>query len=359
MLHKLNPGRALVLGLLGWTLTVAPAHGQAPSAALNSIRREDFIVKGPVGALAVRRVTSRATPPGARVLLLLHGGGAGGVASFDLPVPGGSLAVDLAQRGLTVYLMNVRGWGGSDDPTMAPTDTTHLNVTCREASADIDRVVQTIRRRENVPKMALFGWATGGHWGGYYASHHAPQISHFISLNSLYGVRAPWALRASFAHPRDSTRFNRGLGPWRLADVAAMSPAQWDRLIPAADKTRWRDPAVTQAYAQTAVETDQGSATRTPATLRVPGGWREESFNQSLGTAYWRASDLLMPVLGLRGALDFWSRPADLAALDAALVLSPRHKVVTLPQATHFVFLDRPDKGRDQLLQEIVEFLRQ
>lgn len=358
MLHKLNPGRALVLGLLGWVLTVAPAQGQGPSTAVSSIRREDFVVQGKAGALAVRRVTSRTTPTGAKVLLLVHGGEAGGEATFDLPVPGGSLAADLAQRGLTVYLLNVRGWGGSDDPRMAASDTTHVNVTCRDAGADIDRVVQAIRRRESVPKVALFGWAAGGHWGGYYASRHAAQVSHFISLNALYAVRAPWALRASLAHLRDSTRFNRGLGAWRVADAAAISPAVWDRLIPGPDKSRWRDPAVARAYAQAAIETDQGSAARTPPLLRVPGGWREESFYQSLGTAYWQASELQMPVLGLRGALDFWSRPVDLEAFEKALVHSPRHKVVTLPQATHYVFLDRPEKGRNQLLQEIVEFLQ-
>ncbi|MBO2009046.1 alpha/beta fold hydrolase [Hymenobacter negativus] len=339
-------------------LALLAGRGYGQQLKSRDVRREDFIVAGQAGELSVRRVTIGVPVAGRRVLLLVHGGGAGGVASFDLAVPGGSLAADLAERGLTVYVLNIRGWGGSADPPVGATDTTCVNLSCREAADDIAQVVQAVRRRERVQQVALFGWASGGHWAGYYASHHPRRVSHFISLNALYGVRAPWRLRPGFARPTDSTHFNRALGPWRMTGVAGMSPAVWDQLIPVADKAQWRDPAVARAYAETAVALDRGSSTRTPPTLRVPGGWREESFYQSLGATYWRAQALRMPVLALRGELDFWSRPADLAALAAALPPSGRHRTVSLPLATHFVFLDRADKGRDQLLREIVDFLQ-
>jgi pimeloyl-ACP methyl ester carboxylesterase len=329
--------------------------GQAPLTP-PSLRREDFQVRGRQSlSLAVRRVaTTAATGP---VLLLVHGGGPGGVASFDLNVSGGSFAAALAQRGLIVYILNVRGWGGSTDPVIPANNRRLVNGSCRQASQDIHRVVQAIRRREGIARVALFGWATGGHWGGYYAAHHPRRVSHFISLNALYGVKAFWALRAAFASPQDSTRYNPALGDWRIATPASLTGA-WNQSIPLADKALWRDSAVQQAYGQTAIGTDVGALQRQPPTMRVPGGYREESFYQSMGRQYWSARRLRMPVLALRGELDFWSRPADLKALAAALPSSSRHRIVTLPQATHFVFLDRPDRGRNQLLAEIDAFLR-
>jgi len=49
-------------------------------------------------------------------MLSVHGGGPSSIASFDLPVPGGSFAEDLARRDINVYMMDIRGWGRSEDP---------------------------------------------------------------------------------------------------------------------------------------------------------------------------------------------------------------------------------------------------
>ena len=91
--------------------------------------------------------------------------------------------------------------------------------------------------------------------------------------------------------------------------------------------------------------------------MRVPSGYREESFYMSLGTEYWNARDIRVPVLILRGELDFWSRPQDAVALEEALTHSPRVKMVTIPQGTHYLFLDRPKRGRRQLMEEMIGFL--
>jgi len=337
-----------------WLLSLRSLGQTLPTQT--TLQRADFRVSGPAHRqLAVRRVALPAAT--GRVVLLVHGGGPGGVASFDLPVPGGSLAADLTQRGFIVYALNIRGWGASPDPVLPAAATGQVNGNCQQASQDIDRVVRAIRRREGVTQVVLFGWATGGHWGGYYATRHRRRVSHFISLNSLYGVRAPWGLRAAFADPHDSTRYNQELGPWRTATSKSLTDA-WEKSIPVADKNQWRDSVVQRAYGQNALRADSGALRRQPPTMRVPGGYREEAFYQSLGRQYWSARRLRLPVLALRGELDFWSRPADLTALAAELPTGFPHKTVTLPQATHFVFLDRPERGRAQLLAEIEAFLR-
>jgi pimeloyl-ACP methyl ester carboxylesterase len=55
---------------------------------------------------------------------------------------------------------------------------------------------------------------------------------------------------------------------------------------------------------------------------------------------------------------DFWSRPADREKIAHDLV-NASVRVVVIPNATHFVHLDRSEHGRGQPLEEVVRFLKQ
>lgn len=59
----------------------------------------------------------------------------------------------------------------------------------------------------------------------------------------------------------------------------------------------------------------------------------------------------------MRGELDFWSRPEDLQALKAELTYAPEVETVTIPDGTHYLFNDRPERGRDRFIQEILSFV--
>jgi alpha-beta hydrolase superfamily lysophospholipase len=52
-------------------------------------------------------------------VILLHGARVPGIASFDLPVAGGSLAADLARAGFRVFILDARGYGMSERPAAA------------------------------------------------------------------------------------------------------------------------------------------------------------------------------------------------------------------------------------------------
>jgi pimeloyl-ACP methyl ester carboxylesterase len=127
--------------------------------------------------------------------------------------------------------------------------------------------------------------------------------------------------------------------------------------IPLEDKSAWRDPAVAKAYVEAALASDPQSQTRHPAAFRSPCGALEDSFYVATGRQLWDGSLVTAPALILAAEKDFWSRPEDRQNLAADLVHAARVRVVVLPGATHFVHLDRGDRGRDQLLREVAGFV--
>lgn len=130
-----------------------------------------------------------------------------------------------------------------------------------------------------------------------------------------------------------------------------------DRSIPEKDKSLWRDPAVARACVDAALASDPTSGSRTPPSFRSPCGALEDSFDLAVGRLLWDASLVTAPTLILASGRDFWSRAVDRLALVEDLVDSPKVRSVVIPGATHFVHLDRPERGRNLLLNEINSFL--
>ncbi|MCE7053447.1 alpha/beta hydrolase [Algoriphagus sp. AGSA1] len=282
-------------------------------------------------------------------LLLVHGGGPGVIASFDVDVPNGSFAKLLAAKGIKVYMMNIRGWEASTLPEYDENDSILVIGNHKEAYDDIKSVVDFIKEKDHVDKISLFGWATGGHWAGYFASRNSADLAHFISLNSLYGTDAPWELKQFFWQEEDTTKFKKG-GLFRTSDRQGLV-SKWMETIPVSDKNEWRDSLVMEGYRNTAVSFGKDTTKMT-----VPGGYREESFYMSQGRKYWTARDIYAPSLIIRTELDFWSRPEDLKAFDEDLPPTIERRIIEIP-GTHYVFLDRLEKGKGELVDEMVEFL--
>lgn len=336
-----------------------PAARAAPAAPTAKIERTDSHVSGEPGiALFVREVRIAGNDAGVPIVLV-HGARVPGVASFDLEVPNGSLAADLAAGGHRVFIMDVRGYGGSTRPAAMdePADRHPPLVRSDEAVRDLDAVVEWVKRKTGVHKVALFGWATGGHWCGMYAALHPDKVSHLVMLNSLYGGTTAHPLLQGLEDPKRPGHLDPSVGAYGLAPAASLL-RPWDASIPTTDKAAWRDPAVADAYVAAALASDPTSQTRTPPSLRAPGGALEDSFYQATGRQLWDASLVQAATLVLRSELDFWSRPEDATRLASHLVHAERSRVVVIPRGTHMVHLDRPENGRKLLLATVLEFLR-
>jgi len=344
MASRIKP---IIFVLLGLTLS-CPAGAQ--------IERRDFFMPGGAGRLHVREVSNHRNTK-SRNLILLHGGGPGGVPSFDLPGPGYSLAEDFALRGFRVFVMDVRGWGGSKKPHEMdlPAEKSTPLVSTKEAADDIETVVGWVGRRTH-EKTALLGWASGGHWACAYASRRPADLSELILLNTLYSINAPWELRSSMQDRANTERFDPHGGGYRIVDRNGLL-RRWDASIPSTDKAEWRDPAVADAYVRQTLKTDRTSSTRVPPSVRIPIGYQVDAFNLSLGRPLFAAKEIRVPVLIIRGELDFWSRPLDLTALARDLVNSPEVHTVTIKNGTHYLFLDRPERGRSQFIAETMNFI--
>jgi pimeloyl-ACP methyl ester carboxylesterase len=133
--------------------------------------------------------------------------------------------------------------------------------------------------------------------------------------------------------------------------------ASWDRAIPVEDKSAWRDPAVAEAYVRESLASDPTGESRNPPSMRIPRAFQLEGYNLSLGHKYWDAAAIRAPTLVIRGDRDHWSRPEDREALQAERVNAPRVRAVTIKGGTHYLFLDRPKRGRARFLDEVLALL--
>lgn len=332
----------------------------AMQPAWSAIERVDHRVQGERGiVLAVREVRDE-WPSGKVPVILVHGARVPGIASFDLPVEGGSLAQDLAVAGHRVFIMDARGYGDSTRLGQTGPQEGPPLVRSDEVVRDIAAVVRDVRGRTGRRSVALLGWATGGHWAGMYASLHPENVSHLIIYNSLYGAHAGHPTLgpgSDLADPEKPDQFDAArFGAWRLNTAESLLPS-WDRSIPVEDKDQWRDPAVVKAYQEAALESDRISMSRNPPAFRAPTGALADSFELAAGRKLWDAGTITAHVLILRSELDFWSRPEDVTTLRADLKNAASVRAVTLPQATHYVHLDRAERGRDQFLREVIAFL--
>jgi alpha-beta hydrolase superfamily lysophospholipase len=140
---------------------LAGFEGSSAAAAV-AVARQDFQVRTEDGLrIFVREVRSRSDVQRGEPLILVHGARVPGLGSFDLEVPGGSLAADLAQKtGRAVYVMDARGYGKSDRPTAMdqPPNSNPSQARAFQVVRDIAAVVAEARRRSGSHTVALMGW---------------------------------------------------------------------------------------------------------------------------------------------------------------------------------------------------------
>jgi len=324
----------------------------ADNAGVAAIQRSDSHVTSKDGLkLFVRELSVAGTACGRGPMLLVNGGRAGVLASWDVDAPASSAAEELAKAGHCVFLMDVRGFGRSEFPRemSQPRYQASAAVRSHEAVRDIAAVVAEIKRRmPDDNRLAAMGWSTGSQWLGHYASLYPESISRLIYYNAAYGGPAGgWSVQAEFGDPDDPAELNyRRHGAYRLATAEDLAG-------------RWRDegldPAFLDRYVELAMDGDETRDQRTPPSFRFPSGPTVDTLKMVNGRQIYDASFIRSHVLILRSEKDFWSRPADAATFAAHLSNAASVRQVELQGASHYVHL-QPTPERERFLQTVLQF---
>jgi pimeloyl-ACP methyl ester carboxylesterase len=328
---------------------------------MSDVARRDFKVQTTDGInVAIRQVTPSGRPTGTVPIVLLHGTRVPGISEYDLPVPGGSLAADLALAGHTSLILDARGFGRSDRPPEMelPPQASKPYARCMDIVRDVDAAVTAAPKHAN-GKVALMGWGLGATIMLIYAALWPEKISHVILYNVLYGGGTSHARYRDhpLEDPNHPGRFNTAHYGGYSYNRPDMLLQKWDETIPIADKGEWRDPAVAKAFAQALIDGDPTATTRSPPSYRSPNGMLEDSFYIGKGHKLVDACLVQAKILIIRPGLDYFSRADDIAALQNDLVNAEHLELYEPPNTTHFVILDRPHHGRSDALATIVRFL--
>jgi pimeloyl-ACP methyl ester carboxylesterase len=282
-----------------------------------------------------------------RVLLYVSGATYPAETMFDLPLGGVSMMEWIAQRGWDVWLVDVRGYGGSTRPREMdlPAQENRPVVDTATATRDVGSAVAHIMQKRGVPKINLIGWSWGTSIMGSYTTEHSDQVSRLV----LYAPQ--WILNPpSPSAPGDT------LGAYRTVTMDS-AKERWLKGV-ADDKKADLIPAGWfEQWAEATWATDLVGAKQTPPVLRAPNGVVQDSLNTwRVGKPLYDPGRITAPTLLIHAEWD-----ADLPSYVshgyfAQLTHAPWKRFVEIGEGTHMVMLE---KHRMQLFREVAAFLEE
>ncbi len=328
------------------------------------ILRKDFHITTRDGVkVGVREV--RPDGPADRVpIILLHGTRIPGLSEFDLPVPNGSLSADLAAKGHVTYILDARGFGRSDRPAeMEEPPVPYAKSLSRsiEITRDVEAAVDHILAATGQDKAALFGWGVGGTICCMAAALWPEKISHVIGYMMIYGGAGthPFINAGSkWSDPDHPERFNKkdfGNYAWNSLELLDY---HWNNHIPIEDKNAWRDPAMFQAFRQALIDNDPRSHDYDPPMYRSPNGMLEDLFTMGgRRETLFSATQIYCKVMIVGAEFDDLCQADDMEAFVDDLVNAEEVVNWRQPNTTHYILLDRPERGRNDMLARMDQFL--
>ena len=186
-------------GLIAMLSVLAPpaVAGGAAAADLPALETESYRIPAadPGIELYIRNkrpagVTSFASD---RILLYVHGATYPSETAFDLKLNGLSMMDYIAAQGWDVYLVDVRGYGGSTRPAVmdAPAADNPPFATTEDAVRDVAAAVDHILQRRHVDRINLMGWSWGTATMGMYTSRHNAKVARLVLYAPMWLFESP------------------------------------------------------------------------------------------------------------------------------------------------------------------------
>lgn len=286
-----------------------------------------------------------------KTLLYVHGATYPSETAFDLPIEGVSMMDMIAARGYDVYLVDVRGYGGSTRPPemSQPASANKPIVTTDVAARDFGAAVDHILSERKLSKINVMGWSWGTAITGTYTSQNNAKVNRLVLYAPLYVFRSDTPVAAA-PQPANAP----ALGAYRLVSKASAKD-RWLKDVPESKKADLIPPGVFEAWADATWATDPESSKQNPPMLRAPNGVIHDVVNfWSKGQPTYDPGQITVPTFLIHAEWD-----ADLPSYQAheyfkKLTNVPYKRFVELSEGTHTVMLE---KNRMQFFREIMGFL--
>jgi pimeloyl-ACP methyl ester carboxylesterase len=291
---------------------------------------------------------------GEKILLFVHGATYPSETTFDLPLAGRSMMEHIAQQGWDVYLVDVRGYGGSTRPPEMdrPASENKPIVDTLVAVKDFGSAVNHILQRRSVAKINVMGWSWGTVIAGAYTTEHNENVNRLV----LYAPQ--WIFSAPSTGPN----------PASAASGSAQVPA-YRTVTKEAAKQRWLTGVAEnkkadlipsgwfEQWADATWATDPVGSKQTPQVLRAPNGIVQDLQTYWLaGKARYDPEGIRVPTLLIHAEWDAELPSYMTQTYFTKLTNAPYKRFVEIGQGTHSVMLE---KNRMQFLREVMNFLNE
>src|SRR5262245_3245115 len=249
----------------------------------------------------------------------------------------------IARRGWDVYLVDVRGYGGSTRPPEMdqPAANNPPIVTTDIALRDVTSAIDFVLRRRGLSKLNLMGWSWGTVSIAAYAADHPDKVQRLV----LY---APSWVRAAAAAPAAS----RPLGAY----IDTPMSRSRERLQAGAPEDRKNDLMPSswfEAWSAAVLATDPLGSKQNPPVLRSPNGVFQDNRDYwDAGKPYYDPAKINAPTLLVVAEWDY--RVPEAQELFRKLPNRIEKRLVQIGEGTHVVMLE---KNRIHLFEEVQFFL--
>lgn len=278
-----------------------------------------------------------------RTLLFVHGATYPAETAFDLPIEGASMMDLFADAGYDVYLVDVRGYGGSTRPPAMsePPEKNKPIVSTADAVSDFGVAVDHILKTRGLAKINVMGWSWGTSIVGAYTASHNDKVNRLVLYAPLWFFKEGTRVLASGQ-----------LGAYRLVSKDSARD-RWLKGVPEDKKATLIPPGVFEAWADATWATDPDA--KTSGMLRASNGVIQDVNDYWVaGKPYYDPEKITVPTLLIHAEWD-----ADLPSYQAQayftkLVNAPYKRFIEIGEGTHTVMME---KNRMQFFREIRGFL--
>jgi pimeloyl-ACP methyl ester carboxylesterase len=323
------------------------------SAQTASIEKQDFRIPSSVPGVELfmrhKHLSGTHATSADKILLFVHGATYPAETAFDLPIEGVSMMDLFAARGYDVYLVDVRGYGGStrlsaqSEPASANPPLVHTP----EAAADLGSAVDYVLKAHQVNRINVMGWSWGTSISALYTSEHNEKVNRLV----LYAPM--WHFRRDTALPTGPTPASTpGLGAYRLV-TRDSARDRWLKDVPADKRDGLIPPGVFEAWADATWATDPLAAK--DGKLHAPNGVIDDVMTYWMqGKSTYNPANIRVPTFLIHAEWDADLPSYQAHGLFAELRNVPYKRFVELSEGTHTVMLE---KNRMQFFREIMGFL--